>query len=89
MSGIQGMVKGFIGCYYLHIMANFKDILLGADHAGFALKEVLKQDLLQNGWKVRDVSPVLDPEDVKVRFDGQVWNLVEATQSLETVKKNS
>ncbi len=27
--------------------------------------------------------------DVKVRFDGQVWNLVEATESLQTLKKNS
>ncbi len=27
--------------------------------------------------------------DVKVRFDGQVWSLIEATESLQTLKKNS
>lgn len=32
-------------------------IILGADHAGFALKEKVKRELLRRGYDVRDLSP--------------------------------
>ena len=38
-------------------------ILLGADHAGFALKEEVKTYLLSQGLKVEDLSPTLVPGD--------------------------
>jgi ribose 5-phosphate isomerase B len=34
-----------------------KRITIGADHAGFALKEKLKDNLVRMGWSVRDVTP--------------------------------
>ena len=40
-----------------------KTIFLGADHAGFALKETLKKHLTQLGWMVVDQSPVFIESD--------------------------
>lgn len=34
-----------------------KKILIGSDHAGYELKEVIKQDLLTKGIEVKDVGP--------------------------------
>lgn len=34
-----------------------KAIILGADHAGFALKEKIKDKLTRSGWTVRDMTP--------------------------------
>ena len=34
-----------------------KSIALGADHAGFALKEKIKECLQKTGWEVRDLGP--------------------------------
>lgn len=37
------------------MMRDQKEVYLGADHAGFALKEKLKELLLEKGYKVHDV----------------------------------
>ena len=44
-------------------MSTPKEMILGADHAGFDLKEILKADLIKQGYKIQDVTPVLDTED--------------------------
>lgn len=44
-------------------MPQKKEIILGADHAGFDLKEILKADLTQLGYPVQDLTPILDTED--------------------------
>jgi ribose 5-phosphate isomerase B len=38
-------------------------IYLGADHAGFALKEKIKQALLKQGGTIRDLSPIFQDGD--------------------------
>jgi len=38
-------------------------IFLGADHAGFALKEALKAYLMEKGHRIEDLSPLLVPGD--------------------------
>ena len=38
-------------------------ILLGSDHAGFALKEAVKRFLMSSGFFVEDLSPHLAPGD--------------------------
>ncbi len=38
-------------------MAHTKSILLGADHAGFALKERVKKVLLEQNYQVYDLTP--------------------------------
>lgn len=42
---------------------NKQAIFLGADHAGFALKEQLKRALLHDGRNVRDLSPRYAEDD--------------------------
>ncbi len=37
-----------------------RSIAVGADHAGFALKEEIKERLLQMGWEVHDFGPCDD-----------------------------
>lgn len=34
-----------------------KSLLLGADHAGFALKETIKKHLKKKGWTIDDITP--------------------------------
>jgi ribose 5-phosphate isomerase B len=38
-------------------------IFLGADHAGFKLKEALKADLLNKGYEIYDLSPRFKADD--------------------------
>jgi ribose 5-phosphate isomerase B len=35
-----------------------KSVVLGSDFAGFALKEAVKQHLIERGWEVTDLTPV-------------------------------
>ncbi|MEO5927190.1 MAG: RpiB/LacA/LacB family sugar-phosphate isomerase [Patescibacteria group bacterium] len=38
-------------------------LFLGADHAGFELKEILKADLLEKGYEIYDLSPRFKKDD--------------------------
>lgn len=38
-------------------------IVLGADHAGFELKETLKKTLTKGGWEVEDLAPAFQEGD--------------------------
>ncbi|MGC4154297.1 MAG: RpiB/LacA/LacB family sugar-phosphate isomerase [Propionicimonas sp.] len=39
-------------------------VVLGADFAGFPLKEAVKRHLIQRGWTVEDVTPTLERADM-------------------------
>ncbi len=57
-----------------------RPILLGADHAGFHLKETIKAFLLQQGRRVEDLSPVL--------LDGDDYPLIGRDVAERAVKRN-
>jgi ribose 5-phosphate isomerase B len=40
--------------------ARDKHVVVGADFAGFPLKEAVKQHLIERGWTVEDLTPVLE-----------------------------
>jgi len=40
--------------------AREKHVVVGADFAGFPLKEAIKKHLIQRGWTVEDLTPVLE-----------------------------
>jgi ribose 5-phosphate isomerase B len=44
-------------------MTEKRKIIIGADHAGFILKEKVKMFLIEKGWIVGDVSPILKEGD--------------------------
>lgn len=48
---------------FLHMPTAKPLILLGADHAGFELKERLKHALSEEGWLIHDMSPVFHSGD--------------------------
>ncbi|WP_119696485.1 RpiB/LacA/LacB family sugar-phosphate isomerase [Microbacterium halotolerans] len=39
-------------------------VVLGADFAGFSLKEAVKSHLIERGWQVDDLTPTLDEADM-------------------------
>lgn len=40
-----------------------KTLLIGSDHAGFALKQAVKRHAEARGWRVEDLTPTLIPGD--------------------------
>lgn len=47
-------------------------VVMGADFAGFSLKEAVKQHLVERGWTVEDVTPTLESADMYHRVGFQV-----------------
>jgi len=45
-------------------MADDKCVVLGADFAGFPLKEVVKEHLVERGWEVSDLTPTMEDVDM-------------------------
>lgn len=45
------------------MILTMKTLLIGADHAGFNLKEILKKELIKKGFSIDDLSPELVPGD--------------------------
>ena len=41
-----------------------KQVVVGADFAGFPLKEAVKNHLIERGWTVEDLTPTLDKADM-------------------------
>ncbi|MDR0975869.1 MAG: RpiB/LacA/LacB family sugar-phosphate isomerase [Christensenellaceae bacterium] len=57
-------------------------IIIGADHAGFELKEKIKSDLIKKGFNVIDVgADTLDPEDGFPPFGARLSQEVLAAKS--------
>ncbi|MFT0761538.1 RpiB/LacA/LacB family sugar-phosphate isomerase [Scrofimicrobium sp. R131] len=52
--------------------SNEKRVVLGADFAGFPLKEAVKEHLQERGWEVVDLTPDLDHSDMYHRVGFQV-----------------
>ena len=50
-------------------MKTVKDklVVVGADFAGFPLKEAVKKHLIERGWQVEDVTPTLAEADMYPR----------------------
>ena len=44
--------------------ARDKQVVVGADFAGFPLKEAVKNHLIERGWTVEDLTPTLDEADM-------------------------
>ncbi|MGO1265330.1 MAG: RpiB/LacA/LacB family sugar-phosphate isomerase [Microbacterium gubbeenense] len=45
-------------------LAKDRHVVIGADFAGFALKEAVKSHLVENGWNVKDLTPTHDDTDM-------------------------
>ena len=45
-------------------LAKDRHVVVGADFAGFPLKEAVKSHLTENGWQVKEMTPTLDDADM-------------------------
>jgi len=62
-----------------------KNVVVGADFAGFPLKEAVKRHLEERGWTVTDLTPVLEetPMYHRVGFSLGARTLVEGVRSVQ------
>lgn len=51
-------------------------VVMGADFAGFPLKEAVKRHLVERGWTVEDVTPTLESADMYHRVGFQVGSRI-------------